>query len=307
MVDSSKTYRIYTLSDPQSDYVKYVGMTSCTLDIRLLKHLDAAKYRNYACQKKNEWVLSLYSSGVKPTIELIDEAFSENEAIEKEKFYIKLFKSAGAKLLNKTNGGRGLSGYKQSKESIERARSKNTGVKRHRNATKKMTLDHYTKQRYNVLCLKTGIFYVNLKDYYSTNGGSRKIGVERDLVVFSKSGKSGTTTKVINTITGQIFDSVLCAYENYSPEYRFANFSSKLRGEQLNDTPYLHLDKYQNGEISNMQIKKRFNKSLKILDKITGIKYRTAKDFYAYLGVSYKGKLESVIGDSKYEGRYSII
>lgn len=96
---------IYGLGEPDTNKIRYIGF-STQPQKRYLKHLSKNKLTTHkAC-----WVRSLQNKGLKPFMEIIDEA-SELNWKEKEKHYIRLFKSFGAKLVNSTIGGDGLNGY----------------------------------------------------------------------------------------------------------------------------------------------------------------------------------------------------
>lgn len=92
---------IYTLSDPITGEVRYVGKTIQKLKYRLATHI---------CRNRNNknhteaWVKSLLKKDLKPVIEelcVVDESVWENE----EKFYISYFKYLGFRLTNHSEGG----------------------------------------------------------------------------------------------------------------------------------------------------------------------------------------------------------
>ncbi len=93
---------IYTLTDPRTNEIRYIGKTINKLNIRLSKHISNVKYGklNYC---KN-WILSLMKLGLKPIIQLIEET-NESQWEEREKFWIKQFKLEGKRLTNATEGG----------------------------------------------------------------------------------------------------------------------------------------------------------------------------------------------------------
>lgn len=91
--------KIYTLSNPVTNEIKYVGQTKKSLAERLRNHLKSKEkvYRVY-------WINSLKMNGVVPKIELIEEV-DEKDASATEIFWISIFKSWGFKLCNLTDGG----------------------------------------------------------------------------------------------------------------------------------------------------------------------------------------------------------
>jgi hypothetical protein len=98
--------KIYTLSDPFTDKVRYVGRTNQP-KIRLYNHIRSANILRKT--KNHAWINSVISKGGKPIMHIIDECESENYA-ELEMFYISLFKGLGFNLTNLTDGGDGSLG-----------------------------------------------------------------------------------------------------------------------------------------------------------------------------------------------------
>jgi hypothetical protein len=95
---------IYTLSDPNSGLVRYIGKAK-DVKKRLSNHLSNNHLSTST--KKNNWIISLLRNQQLPIIEVVDEVPSE-EVDFYEIFYISLFKSWGFDLLNGTNGGDGF-------------------------------------------------------------------------------------------------------------------------------------------------------------------------------------------------------
>lgn len=108
-----RVHIIYSLNEPNSKVVRYIGQTCQKLINRYNAHLrESIKENRYVCN----WVRSLIQRGLKPEIHIIDTADSIDEANQKEIAYIKLYKSLGAKLTNLSNGGGGQLGVKKSEE-----------------------------------------------------------------------------------------------------------------------------------------------------------------------------------------------
>lgn len=106
--------KIYTLTDPRTNEVRYVGKTKGTLKRRLNGHMCEA--RSGAMYYKAKWVRVLIKEGLIPIIEEIDRIDSENWAWL-EQYWISQFISWGFNLTNATNGGDGNQGQKQTIES----------------------------------------------------------------------------------------------------------------------------------------------------------------------------------------------
>jgi hypothetical protein len=107
---------IYTLKDPRTDLVRYVGKTVVLPRIRYAQHLYNWQR---SITKVNSWIQSLSLNGLKPAMEIVGE-FDNNELSKKEIEIIKLYKAVGAKLCNHTAGGEGTVGYKHTLESKDK-------------------------------------------------------------------------------------------------------------------------------------------------------------------------------------------
>jgi len=93
---------IYTLSDPRTNEVRYVGKAN-NINQRYKAHLNRA--RDHQTHKRN-WIESLKRDGLKPIIEIIDVVPIE-EWIYWETYWISQMKAWGFDLVNNTNGGDG--------------------------------------------------------------------------------------------------------------------------------------------------------------------------------------------------------
>lgn len=109
------TAYIYTLSDPRTNEVRYVGKTF-GLKQRYSDHVCTTSKIN----KKTSWVLSLKKSGHLPIMEVIEklENVESNAWESAEKFWIETLKFYGCRLVNGTSGGD--SGKRMSAESIQK-------------------------------------------------------------------------------------------------------------------------------------------------------------------------------------------
>lgn len=92
-----KTF-IYGLKCPITEQIRYIGKSDKPKE----------RYHNHMCDKndyhRNRWIKSLKLKGLKPELVIIDEV--DNILWEEYEIkYIKLFKSFGADLTNRTNGG----------------------------------------------------------------------------------------------------------------------------------------------------------------------------------------------------------
>ena len=107
-----KTY-IYTLTDPNTNKVRYVGKTT-NVKRRYYSHINKKSNKRLGNFYLRNWLLSLLNHGQKPIIDIIDECDSDWE--ELEKYWIAQFRAWGFKLANLTEGGEGCPGFKKTEE-----------------------------------------------------------------------------------------------------------------------------------------------------------------------------------------------
>jgi group I intron endonuclease len=96
---------IYTLTDPNTKQVRYVGKTG-DIKTRFERHINESK--NSTLSHKKAWVNSLLNKNKEPIIEVID-VVDINEWQFWETYWISQFKTWGFYLTNMTHGGDGFS------------------------------------------------------------------------------------------------------------------------------------------------------------------------------------------------------
>lgn len=111
---------IYSLTDPRTGQVRYVGKTQQRPINRLHRHLVRAR----SGSKSNVcvWLRSLLEEGLRPELSVL-QVVSGPKGSETEKFWIEHFILAGAILTNMTHGGYGSLGYQHSEESKAKIRA----------------------------------------------------------------------------------------------------------------------------------------------------------------------------------------
>ena len=108
-------YKIYTLSCPITNDIRYIGRTQDTLSSRLSKHIyERNKNKNHRCH----WINNLYKQNLKPKIELIESTDDIKLFFLLETYWIYQFKAWGFNLVNETFGGEGSIGYKHTPETL---------------------------------------------------------------------------------------------------------------------------------------------------------------------------------------------
>jgi hypothetical protein len=112
-----RTGCIYSLKDPNSNLVRYIGQTICKPNDRYAHHIYQWKRSIGKITHVNSWIKCLAKQNLKPIMEIIEEDITEDVLDLKEINYIKLFKAVGANLCNHSIGGNTNRGYKASEES----------------------------------------------------------------------------------------------------------------------------------------------------------------------------------------------
>lgn len=106
--------RIYTLTDPRTNIVMYVGRTILRLCNRLSSHVHCAKHNK---TPRDLWFKELLDLGLKPIITCIEEV-SHDIWEEKEKYWIAYYKKINPNLCNLAIGGGGPLGCKPQRDVI---------------------------------------------------------------------------------------------------------------------------------------------------------------------------------------------
>lgn len=111
---------IYSLEDPETKEVRYIGKTIQKLEKRLIAHIYESNHKkNHKCN----WINKLRKRGSNPKIKLID-IVHEDEWEFWEMYWIEQFRCWGFNLVNNTPGGEG---YKHSDKTKEKIRQANSG------------------------------------------------------------------------------------------------------------------------------------------------------------------------------------
>jgi hypothetical protein len=95
-----KTTFIYTLSDPETNEIRYIGKAD-DLTRRLSGHLNDRKVSH-----KRHWISSLKRRGLKPLIQVIEEVPIDSWG-ERERYWIDFYRTQGCHLTNTALGGEG--------------------------------------------------------------------------------------------------------------------------------------------------------------------------------------------------------
>lgn len=118
----SKKYYFYALySSINPDEIRYIGVTSTSINKRFRQHKYCATHPEKCGLPVHKWMCSVYRKGGQIYPKQIDIGTVENWE-EKEIYLIQHYKDIGHKLLNLDKGGRGvITEEKRSKSSLQRS------------------------------------------------------------------------------------------------------------------------------------------------------------------------------------------
>jgi len=127
-VDGSTVMFIYGLYDPVTDDIRYVGLTTKTIEKRYNVHMYVAANKKEPTHVAR-WIGSLLNQGLKPVAKLLQQCDNLEDLKKAEIAQIALQKSLGANLCNLTIGGDGFIGYKATEEQREKMSKSQLGKK----------------------------------------------------------------------------------------------------------------------------------------------------------------------------------
>lgn len=117
-----RSWEIYTLSDPRTNEVRYVGMTTRGVKVRYNQHLKQMKSLNDTRgPHRAKWLKLLDTKGLFPVLSVVESGTGDSW-VAAEKRWIKYYRDCGCDLTNLTDGGEGTFGLKFSPESIAKLR-----------------------------------------------------------------------------------------------------------------------------------------------------------------------------------------
>lgn len=188
---------IYTLNCPDTNMVMYVGK-SFSVQHRKNEHFNAHKKDG---TRKALWVRQLKSEGKLPVFDVIDNCDEFNWE-QKEKNYIKMFKSCGANLLNMTQGGEcgslGVSRTQESKINISKKLSKVNKTESHN-----LNVSKALKYRFKNDAEFAKMFYdVNIKKIQSLTKEQKNKAIESRKQTYSRT--IPERIELANTIMNEI-------------------------------------------------------------------------------------------------------
>lgn len=99
-------YCVYGLKSNADNIIRYIGVTN-DIKCRMSNHLRDVKRTKVDTHKK-KWINRCLTDGEIILFEILEDNLSQDKALKNEIYFIKLFKSYGAKLVNGTLGGDGV-------------------------------------------------------------------------------------------------------------------------------------------------------------------------------------------------------
>lgn len=172
--------KIYTLSNPITGEIRYIGKTSGILKDRWYAHCSNYKLSKIK-SKKNSWIISLKNQNLKPVITLLDEVI-DTEWEFWESYWIEQFIQWGFNLTNMTKGGEGCTGgkgslgYKHTKEAKQKISQANSRPKSQEwinnvtNAVRKSTAKPIIQYDKNGNIIKEWISFYEAARYINVEG-----------------------------------------------------------------------------------------------------------------------------------------
>lgn len=116
--DNESRCFIYALHHSNSTRV-YVGKTAKGMR-RPREHAHPSHLKKYAHLPRSKWIAALQRRGLEPRIVILETSTHVENLDEAERFYIEYFRSIGMSLLNLTDGGDGIHGYRHSDKACAR-------------------------------------------------------------------------------------------------------------------------------------------------------------------------------------------
>lgn len=285
---SERKYKIYTLNEPCSNIIRYVGLTGQTIKQRFYDH-----YKCTVKTHKADWIRSVKKRGLRPKIRIIESGLTLDEAKKQEIYYISKYKELGYDLTNGTNGGDGMfnpsaevrekmgnahRGKKLSAQQIEGIRKRNTGLKRTPEQKKRMSEGSKGKiippeTRKKISESRKGIVFSEahlqkMRENAEKRKG-RKISEERRLKMIGKKRNHVSKCKASNTMKEH--------FNKMSPEKRALvnQHQRKFTNEQL----IILLEEKKKG-LSYPALSKKYN----VCPATMFLNIKIAKKLYEFVG-----------------------
>lgn len=140
----SKLFSMYTLIDPETGHIRYIGQTCRKVTTRFSQHKAAAKKGTK--QKLYAWIKGLLLKGKEPVCEEVFRGCTKNEINDLEYKWIGLFRGSEY-LLNRSDGGATNTGWGHSEEQKLKWRAERRGENHPNYGKKHPHLSEPSRQR----------------------------------------------------------------------------------------------------------------------------------------------------------------
>jgi len=107
--------KIYSLVDPITKEVMYIGRTKARLSARMSSHYYCSRHFS---NPRDIWISNLKTIGLKPIISVIEDV-DESIWREREKYWITFYRNINPNLTNLAEGGEGPTGVKREEEFVK--------------------------------------------------------------------------------------------------------------------------------------------------------------------------------------------
>lgn len=94
----SIAHTVYALTDPRTNDIKYVGVTS-NMQERLARHLKREDKG-----KKSDWIQELQELGLQPQMEILEQVSLSDDPFAREQYWIQYCRQEGYTLFNRKPG-----------------------------------------------------------------------------------------------------------------------------------------------------------------------------------------------------------
>lgn len=249
-------YKVYTLEDPITSEIRYIGITKQTLNQRFTKHLNDAKLNKH--NHKVHWLKKLLKNNNKPLIKELDTATSFNELMDLEIYWISQFKTWGYSLVNSTNGGEGSIGYKHSFKTLEKM--------------KKIRLENPKKKKPEIIRMTKEEVKNHLSELYSINIVQYDINGKL-LKVWKSCTEASAYYKKGASAIGHALRNPECSSLNF-----FWRYSQKVNPNTIN-VVFKQGNKHSIEVVNHIENTINIYNSLELCQKTINISYPTLKKY----------------------------
>lgn len=120
-----RTWTIYSLADPLTGQIRYVGITICSIKKRFGEHISRAKGQGRT--HRDCWIKSLLAKGLLPIIAALEQGIGDQWQ-DRERHWIAELRKTND-LVNLTDGGEGTPGFKMPRDAVEKIAAMKRGTK----------------------------------------------------------------------------------------------------------------------------------------------------------------------------------